>query len=131
MTMLLVVAGLIYRGEDLLIAQRPAGKHGELKWEFPGGKVEEDEDPRDCLIREAREELDIEVKIERIADVVFHRYPDRAVLLLFYVCRYVGREVRALDCADFAWVKPSELPHYDFIAADSDLIRQLASGKHF
>lgn len=129
--MLLVVGGLIYRGEELLIAQRPAGKHSELKWEFPGGKVEEDEDPRDCLKREVKEELDIEVNVERIADVVFHRYPDRAVLLLFYVCGYVSGEPRAVDCADFAWVNRSQLLQYDFIAADADLIQQLASGKGF
>ena len=129
--MLIVVAGLVYRGEELLIAQRPAGKHSALKWEFPGGKVEENEDPRDTLVREVKEELDIEVKVQRIADVIFHRYPDRAVLLLFYVCQYASGEARTLDAADFAWVKPSQLLNYDFIAADTDLIQQLALGKRF
>jgi 8-oxo-dGTP diphosphatase len=129
--MLIVVAGLVYRGDELLIAQRPAGKHSELKWEFPGGKVEENEDPRDTLVREVKEELDIEVKVERIADVIFHRYPDRAVLLLFYVCHYASGVTRALDAADFAWVKPSQLLNYDFIAADMDLIQQLSLGRRF
>jgi len=129
--MLIVVAGLIYRGERLLIAQRPAGKHGALKWEFPGGKLEEEEDPRDCLIREIKEEMDIEVRVDRIAEVLFHRYTDRSVLLLFYVCTYIGGEVRAVECADFVWVQPSELPRYDFLAADTDLIQRLASGTRF
>jgi 8-oxo-dGTP diphosphatase len=129
--MLIVVAGLIYRGEQLLIAQRPAGKHGALKWEFPGGKLEENEDPRDCLVREIKEELGIEIHVERIADVLFYRYPDRSVLLLFYVCRTVNSEVRPIEVADFAWVQPAELLQYDFLAGDSDLIRRLASGMRF
>ena len=126
--MLIVVAGLIYRDGKLLIAQRPAGKHGALKWEFPGGKLEDDEDPRDCLAREIKEELDTNVEVERIIEVVHHRYPDRSVLLLFYACRYLSGNVRAIDCADFAWVEPSRLQEYDFLAADQDLIRRLASG---
>ncbi|MCI0605063.1 (deoxy)nucleoside triphosphate pyrophosphohydrolase [bacterium] len=129
--MLIVVGGLIYRDGKLLIAQRPPGKHGALKWEFPGGKLEAEEDPRDCLVREVKEELDVDIAVERIAEVVYHRYPDRAVLLLFYVCRYRRGEARAIDCADFAWVEPSRLTTYDFLAADLDLIRQLSSGKTF
>jgi 8-oxo-dGTP diphosphatase len=126
--MLIVVAGLIYRDEKLLIAQRPAGKHGALKWEFPGGKLEENEDPRDCLVREIKEELGIEVRVERIADVLFHRYPDRSVLLLFYLCRFINGEGSPIEVADFLWVDPADLLKYDFLAADSDLIQRLASG---
>ncbi len=126
--MLIVVAGLIYRDGKLLIAQRPAGKHGALKWEFPGGKLEADEDPRDCLAREIKEELDAMVSVDRIVEVVYHRYPDRAVLLLFYACRYMSGKVAAIDCADFAWVEPARLAEYDFLAADQDLIQRLASG---
>ena len=129
--MLIVVGGLIYRDGKLLIAQRPAGKHGALKWEFPGGKLEAEEDPRDCLVREIKEELDVHVAVERIADVVYHRYPDRAVLLLFYVCKYLNGDARPIDCADFAWVEPSRLITYDFLAADLGLIEQLSTGKTF
>jgi len=117
--MLIVVGGLIYRDGKLLIAQRPAGKHGALKWEFPGGKLEAEEDPRDCLVREIKEELDVEVAVERIAEVVYHRYPDR----------YLRGDARAIDCADFAWVEPSRLTTYDFLAADLGLIQQLSSGR--
>jgi 8-oxo-dGTP diphosphatase len=126
MIMLIVVAGLIYKEGKLLISQRPAGKQGALKWEFPGGKLEEDEDPRACLVREIKEELNIEVGVERIYEVVFHRYPDRAVLLLFYTCSYIAGETEPLDCAAFAWVEPSRLLEYDFLAADLDLIHRLA-----
>jgi 8-oxo-dGTP diphosphatase len=115
----------------LLIAQRPPGKHGALKWEFPGGKLEADEDPRDCLVREIKEELDIEVAVDHIADVVYHRYPDRSVLLLFYLCRYLNGKARAIDCHNFCWVEPSRLTEFDFLAADLDLIQGLATSEFF
>ncbi len=124
--MLVVTAGLIYRDGKLLIAQRPPGKHGSLKWEFPGGKLEADEDPRDCLTREVREEMGVEITVEGIEDVVYHRYPDRAVLLLFYNCRFLSGEPQAIECADFAWIEPSRLLEFDFLTADIDLIRKLA-----
>jgi 8-oxo-dGTP diphosphatase len=124
---LIVVAGLIYRDGKLLIAQRPEGKHGAHKWEFPGGKLEADEDPRSCLVREVKEELDVEIAVEQIIEIVYHKYPDRAILLLFFQCRYLSGEVSAIDCADFAWVEPNRLSEYDFLAADLDLIAQLAA----
>ena len=126
-SVLIVVAGLIYREDKLLIAQRPEGKQGASKWEFPGGKLEVDEDPRSCLRREVKEELDIDIAVEQIVEVVHHKYPDRAVLLLFFQCRYVSGEVSAIDCADFAWVEPSRLSQYDFLAADLDLIERLSA----
>ena len=128
--MIIVVAGLIYRSDGkLLIAQRPAGKHGALKWEFPGGKLEADEDPKDCLVREIKEEMDVEVSVDRVAEVLYHRYPDRAVLLLFYFCKYVRGDVRTIECADFAWADATKLTDYDFLSADLDLIQRLASGE--
>jgi 8-oxo-dGTP diphosphatase len=78
-----------------------------------------------------KEELDVLVAVGRIADVVYHRYPDRAVLLLFYVCKYLSGDARPIDCADFAWIEPSRLTTYDFLAADLGLIQQLSSGKTF
>ena len=124
--MLIVVAGLIERDDKLLITQRPPQKHGALKWEFPGGKLEEGEDPRNCLIREIKEELNLEVAVHRIAEVIFHRYPDRSVLVLFYSCTWVAGEPQAIDCADFAWVERAHLMSYDFLEADLDLIKHLA-----
>lgn len=126
--MILVTAGLIKKDGKLLIAQRPPAKHGALKWEFPGGKVEEDEDPRACLAREIREEMGIEIRVGNIVETVFHRYPDRSVLLLFYHCTWLSGEPQAIECAAFAWVDPSELPAYDFLEADLDFIEKLSRG---
>jgi mutator protein MutT len=125
--MILVAAGLIFKDGLLLIAQRPPGKHGALKWEFPGGKIEKDEDPRKTLQREIREELAIEIEANEIVETVFHRYPERSVLLLFYKCRYISGEPSAIDCHDFCWIKPSQLNDFDFLEADLDFIRRLSN----
>lgn len=125
--MLLVAAGLIYRDAKLLITQRPHGKIGALKWEFPGGKVEEDEDPKDCLKREVREELGIDISVGGIVEVIFHRYPEYSVLLLFYMCDWISGEAHAYECNAFEWINPRNLLRYDFLEADRDLIHNLAS----
>ncbi len=124
--MILVAAGLIYKNGSLLITQRPEGKHGALKWEFPGGKVEDDEDPRRCLEREIQEELGIEIKAEDIIETIHHRYPDRSVLLLFYRCQWIAGEPQAIECNAIAWSDPARLTEYDFLEADLDFIRRLA-----
>ena len=126
--MILVAAGLIYRDGRLLIARRPPGKHGALKWEFPGGKVEDNEDPRECLVREVREELGVEIEVAEIIETVFHRYPERSVLLLFYRCKWISGEPEAIECDAFDWAEPHALPRYDFLEADLDFIRRIGGG---
>lgn len=127
--MIIVSAGLIYRDDGkLLIAQRPSEKHGALKWEFPGGKVEEGEDPRDTLIREAREELAVEVSVGPVIETIFHRYPERSVLLLFYRCKWISGQPKALDCHTFDWADAQQLSKFDFLEADLNFIRKIQSG---
>lgn len=123
--MVVVAAGLIYKDGRLLIAQRLPGTHGELKWEFPGGKLEADEDPRVCLAREVREELGIEIAVEKIIEVIFHRYVERSVLLLFFECHWLSGEPRAVGCRAFDWAEPANLIQYDFLEADLDFIRRI------
>ena len=127
--MILVAAGLIYREDGkLLIAQRPAGKHGALKWEFPGGKVEQDEDPRDCLVSEVKEELGVEISVGEVIETIFHHYPERSVLLLFYRCRWISGEPKTLDCHAFNWADVKHLHEYDFLQADINFVSKLQAG---
>jgi len=125
--MILVAAGLIYRDGKLLIAQRREGRHGALRWEFPGGKIEKDEDPRESLVREVKEELGIDIAVTEPVEIIFHRYPERSVLLLFYKCRWISGEPQAIDCKAFAWVLPGDLMSYDFLEGDLAFIRRLAA----
>jgi 8-oxo-dGTP diphosphatase len=88
---IVVSAGVLIEHGRVLLTQRKAGSHLAGAWEFPGGKVEPGEDPRDALTRELLEELGIETAVHEVIDVTFHRYPERAVLLLFYRARRVPR----------------------------------------
>ncbi len=85
---LIVTAGVIHKDDAVLVARRTAGALEGL-WEFPGGKLERGESPEECLARELREELGLDVEIEDIFRVVYHVYAHGPVLLLAYRCRPV------------------------------------------
>jgi 8-oxo-dGTP diphosphatase len=116
----LVAAAVVLRAGRVLLSQRKQGSHLAGAWELPGGKVEPDEDPRDAVVRELREELGVEVLVGDILDVTFHRYPSKSVLLLFYEAELAdgSPEPRPLDVADVKWAAASELHDDAFPPAD-------------
>jgi len=120
-----VSAGLIFRSGQLLITQRHAAAHLGGLWEFPGGKRESGETFEVCLRRELREELGIEVEVGELFKTVTHAYPERTVLLKFFLCRLPQGEPQAIDCAAIKWVSQGELDGHDFPAADAGLLHQL------
>ena len=122
-----VAAGLVFRNRQLLITQRPAGGHLAGFWEFPGGKREIGESFEECLRRELREELGIEVTVGDLFESVTHSYPDKTVHLQFYLCQWTQKELKALGCSAFGWVDRSELNNYEFPAADAKLLERLTS----
>jgi len=131
-TVLVSAAVLIEKGR-VLLTQRKRGTHLEGAWEFPGGKVEPDEDPREALVRELREEIGVETSVGEPVEVTFHRYPEKSVLLLFFaVTRRAGSpEPRAIDVADVKWAGPDELDDAAFPPADVAIlgkVRALLSG---
>ena len=119
MTVLVAAAVLIERGR-VLLTQRKRGAHLEGLWEFPGGKVEEGEDPKDALARELREEVGFDAEVGEIVDVAFHRYEEKCVLLLFYAAarRAGSPEPRAIDVAAIEWGDASALEPARFPPAD-------------
>ena len=120
--MLVVSAAVVEREGRVMLCQRLPDAHNPLKWEFPGGKLEPGENPEAALARELREELDISVVVGHVRDVVFFRYPDRDVLVLFYGCEIVSGEPATLDCNAIAWAAPEELGQYDFTGADREFV---------
>jgi 8-oxo-dGTP diphosphatase len=101
-----------------------------LKWEFPGGKIEAGESPEDALARELNEELGITAVIDRRVARIRHKYRNGGSIdLQFFVVReFVGTlENRIFN--DMRWAHLTELPEYDFLAADLGLIRDLSEGK--
>jgi 8-oxo-dGTP diphosphatase len=127
---LLVTAAVIFRGGEFLISQRRQSDRVEPgRWEFPGGKVEFSEDPKSCLVREIREELNLEIAVGELLDVSSHVYElsDRRlhVVLLCYLCTLVGGELKNLAVDDARWITIDEIDGFTFAAADIQLVNAL------
>jgi mutator protein MutT len=120
-----VAAALVFRGGKLLITQRYAEAHLGGLWEFPGGKREPEESFEECLSRELREELGIEVAVGERVESITHSYPDKTVHLRFFRCRWLQNEPQPLGCLALKWVSPTELAGFDFPAADTQLLERL------
>src|SRR6266550_4982874 len=120
-----VAAALVFRGGKLLITQRQANAHLGGLWEFPGGKREPDETFEECLARELREELGIEVTVGELVESLTHEYPEKIVHLRFFRCQWMNHEPQALGCSAFKWVTPGDLKEYAFPAADARLLERL------
>lgn len=124
---LIVTAAIIADAGRILITRRKAHVPYPNLWEFPGGKLEPMEDPRECVRREIREELGIEVEADSVFDVIYYRYPERPVLVLAYRCRWLSGEVADLDVAEHRWESPDRLAGYDFLPADGPLVQRIAA----
>lgn len=120
-----VVAGLVENGGRLLVARRPPGSWMEGFWEFPGGKVEDGEDPREALVRELREELGIEVEVLSLEETIQHHYEDRSVEISFFWCSVVSGVPVGRIGQSFRWATPSEMREMEFLPADAPLIQRL------
>jgi len=122
---LIVTAAVLRKNNRILITRRPPEKpHGGL-WEFPGGKLEGDESPQECLRREIIEELSLEIEILDILEVVHHRYDWGPVLILAYNCLPRSGAIHNLGVAEHRWVSPKELPTYRLLPADSPIVKKL------
>ncbi len=125
-----VVAALIVEDGKLLVCQRTRHQTMPLKWEFPGGKIEEGEQPRDALRRELEEELGIHATIGDEVARIQHEYPNGAMVeLRFFVVREYQGALENRIFKDLQWAAPRDLPAYDFLEADLTLVRDLAAGK--
>ena len=120
-----VSAALIFRHGQLLITQRHAKSHLGGLWEFPGGKRESDETFEQCLIREIREELGVEISVGKLFEEIAHTYPEKSVHLKFFVCRLISGEPQPLDCAAVKWIEKPQLAAHEFPAADAQLLMKL------
>ena len=125
-----VVAALILREDKILICQRTEAQAMPLRWEFPGGKVEPDEDLKDALHRELDEELGIDAVIGRKVAAIQHTYGGgNGVELYFYRVDQFRGEIQNRIFRDVRWVDRKELPTYDFLEADVKLVKDLSTGK--
>jgi 8-oxo-dGTP diphosphatase len=120
-----VSAALIFRAGKLLITQRHAKSHLGGLWEFPGGKREPGESFEQCLVREIREELGLEISVGKLFEEIRHDYPEKSVHLKFFICQLLSGKPQPLDCAAVKWIKKTELTAHEFPAADAQLLKKL------
>jgi 8-oxo-dGTP diphosphatase len=125
-----VVAALIVKDGKILVCQRTKHQTMPLKWEFPGGKIEEGEQPRDALRRELEEELGIDATIGDEVSRIRHEYKNgNSVELRFFVVQDFSGQLENRIFRDMQWAEPKELPSFDFLEADLKLVSDLAAGK--
>ena len=120
-----VVAALIWRGDRFLACQRPPEKARGLLWEFVGGKVEAGESGSAALIRECREELDVELKVGGAFMDVTHEYPDLTVHLTLYEAEIEKGEPRMIEHHDIRWITTQEIDDLEFCPADQVFLEKI------
>ena len=128
MPLVIVVAGALIDADGrVLITKRPNGKEMAGLWEFPGGKIEEGETPEQALIRELKEELNIETKGSCLAPLSFasHQYEKFHLLRPLFICRRWWGNILALESQEVLWVWPKKLRDFDMPPADEPLVSML------
>ncbi|OOG18825.1 DNA mismatch repair protein MutT [Sphingobacterium sp. CZ-UAM] len=122
--MLQVTCAIIEHANKILICQRSASMKLPLKWEFAGGKIETGESKEECLHREIKEELHIDINIHSALTMVEHHYADFSLQLYPFVCSLKSGEVKALEHAQAIWVAAAQLRNYDWAEADLPIVNE-------
>jgi 8-oxo-dGTP diphosphatase len=120
-----VAAGLIKKDHRYLITKRPADVHLGGFWEFPGGKQEPGESLEECLQRELKEELGIDITPGPSFHIIRHEYPEKLVELHFFCCTIHNGAPRTLGCEEWRWVTATDLLNFEFPPADRPIIDML------
>ena len=119
-----VVAAIIKKNNQYLIVQRNKDKHLGLKWEFPGGKLEKNETPENCLIREIKEEIGVNLGDFCFSPLTFslNEYDDFNILLLLYICRENVGVIMSNENQNMKWLFVKDLYDCNLLPADRELI---------
>lgn len=116
-----VVAAVIYRQHKVFATQRG---YGDFKggWEFPGGKIELNETPQQALIREIKEELEVNIEVKDLLNTIEYDYPNFHLRMHCFWCRIHSGEVTLKEHTDAKWLTASELNSLQWLPADIELI---------
>ena len=120
-----VVCAIILKEDKILIAQRSEHMKLPLKWEFPGGKLEEGENEEEAITREIKEELNIEILPQKRISSHVHDYGSFKINLIAYLCKYVAGDIELLEHQDFRFIDFGKLVDYDLAEADLPVIEKL------
>lgn len=125
MNVIRVTCGIIIKEGKVLAARRSAKMKLPLKWEFPGGKIQEDETEENCLKREIKEELNIEISIAYKLNPVRHDYPDVQIELIPFVATYLSGTLHLHEHEQVGWYTKNDLPSLDWAPADIPVLNAL------
>jgi 8-oxo-dGTP diphosphatase len=120
-----VTAGVIADNDKVLITRRAPKENFAGGWEFPGGKIEVNETPQDCLVRELKEELNIDVSIGKFCTEVTHDYGNMNINLIAYYCIIVNGKIQVSVHDKYNWVKINDLLKYDLLPADVPIAKKV------
>ena len=123
-----VVCAILQKENYILIAQRKTGEFAGM-WEFPGGKIEEQESQEEALRRELREELAVEIQIEEHFMTRTYQYPTFHLTMECYLCRLVSEELVLHDHAAVRWIALDPTTEVDWIPADIEIFERLLARK--
>ena len=124
-----VTAAILLKDNKIIIAKRGPNDRLANKWEFPGGKVETNETPEQCLKREMKEEFDIDVSVGEYLGSNIHHYDHISIELMAYRTYWENREIDLKDHDDFKWVSLEQLTEFDFAPADMVFVEKLQNGE--
>jgi 8-oxo-dGTP diphosphatase len=124
-----VTAAILVKDNKIIIAKRGPDDQLANKWEFPGGKIEINETPEQCLKREMKEEFDIHVSVgEYLGSSIYH-YDHMSIELLAYRAYWEKGEINLKDHDEFRWISLEQLAEFDFAPADRVFIEKLEKGE--
>lgn len=125
--MIKVVCAIIQSEKKILIAQRSESMKLPLKWEFPGGKIEEGENKKEALEREIYEELRMNIEVHEALTSVEHHYPEFSITLYPFLCDVKSKDFVKTEHKDIKWEKKENLTNYDWAAADIPIVEEIMS----
>jgi 8-oxo-dGTP diphosphatase len=120
-----VTCAIIFHQGKVLVAQRSLNMDLPGKWEFPGGKIEESEDPKVCLLREIKEELSIEIEIFETLKPSEFAYPSKTIRLIPFVATWKSGEIDLLEHEQIVWLGEKDLFCVDWAEADVPILHEL------
>jgi 8-oxo-dGTP diphosphatase len=120
-----VTCAIILFGNKILVAQRSEKMKLPLKWEFPGGKVEQNENNEECIVREIREEINIEIEIVKKLTNSIYDYGTFKINLIPFIANYISGAIKLVEHKDYRLLDKSELMNLDWAAADLPIVEEL------
>lgn len=119
-----VTCAIIENESKILVVQRSSAMNLPLKWEFPGGKIENGESEEECIVREIKEELNLDIEVSKRLNSSMFDYPNISIELIPFVAKQVGGQIKLSEHADFKYLAKDVLLNLDWAEADIPIVKE-------